>query len=51
MKRTLSDWALIGTLILTILGYGYMTENRLAKLEQKVDDLIVFVKGQTVSTR
>ena len=46
MKRILSDWAMVGTLILTIIGYEIAQNVRLARLEQKVDDLIVFVKGK-----
>jgi hypothetical protein len=45
-KRTLSDWAMLGTLILTIIGHALYTEGRLSRLEQKVDDLIAFVKAK-----
>lgn len=50
-RRTLSDWAMVGTLLLTIIGYTILTEGRLARLEQKVDDLITFVKSAQISTR
>ncbi len=36
---------MVGTLILTIAGHALFTEGRLSKLEQKVDDLIAFVKA------
>lgn len=50
-KRTLSDWAMVGTIILTIIGYEISVNIRLARLEQKVDDMITLMKGGTVSAR
>jgi hypothetical protein len=45
MKRTLSDWAMVATVVLTILGYALFNEGRLARVEQKIDDLITFVRA------
>lgn len=50
-KRTLSDWAMVGTIILTIIGYEISVNVRLARLEQKVDDLISMAKGAVSSAR
>jgi hypothetical protein len=45
-RRTISDWAMVGTLILTIIGHAIYTEGRLSRLEQKVDDLVAFIKSK-----
>jgi hypothetical protein len=44
MKRTLSDWAMVVTVALTIISYALFNEGRLARVEQKLDDLIAYVK-------
>jgi hypothetical protein len=50
-KRTLSDWAMIVTVILSLLAWEFLNSNRLARVEQKVDDLIQFVKGSATSSQ
>ena len=44
MKRTLSDWMMVATVALTIVGYALFNEGRLARMEQKIDDLIMYAK-------
>jgi len=46
VKRTLSDWAMLGTLILSIVAHALLIEHRLTLLETKVETLIQLAKGQ-----
>jgi len=46
VKRTLSDWAMLGTLILSIVAHALLIEHRLTALEAKVETLIQLAKGQ-----
>ncbi len=46
MKRTLSDWAMLGTLVLTIVAHALVIEHRLTVLETKVETLIQLTKGR-----
>lgn len=50
-KRSISDWMMVLTIILTIVGYEISVNVRLARLEQKVDDLISMAKDKISSTR
>jgi hypothetical protein len=45
-NKTISDWAMVGTLVLTIIGHALYTEGRLARLEQKVDDLATLIQAK-----
>lgn len=43
-RRTLSDWAMVGTLVLTIIGHALYVEHRLTALETKVDAIIAWIQ-------
>jgi len=46
IKRTLSDWAMLGTLIVSIVAHALLIEHRLTALEAKVETLIQLAKGE-----